>query len=146
MKDLQIKSNLFHECKDKEEMDIWSAELQKEKALLFAQIENIYRDFDAKIDDLCEQSIEISLKIQFMELYYFVLYQQILVLNKFEEPHKSLLQSIDTTNDKLKRNDEEMRIAKAKFKEQLNDDALIDPSGKIIEMELLFKVNGKLTY
>lgn len=123
-------------------MDIWTAELHKEKALLFSQIEHIYRDFDAKIDDLCEQSIEISLKIQFMELYYSVLYQEILVLHKFEEPHKSLLQSIDATNDKLRKNDDEMRIAKAKLKEQLNDDALIDTSGKIIEMELLFKANG----
>lgn len=127
-------------------MDIWTAELHKERALLFAQIESIYRDFDAKVDDLCDQSIEISLKIQFMELYYFVLYQEILVLNRFEEPHKTLLQSIDATNDKLRRNDEEMRITKAKFKEQLNDDALISPGGKIIETEILFKANGILTY
>lgn len=123
-------------------MDIWTTELHREQALLFSQIESIYQDFDVKIDDLSEHSVDISLKIQFMELYYFVLYQEIMVLSRFEEPHKSLLKSIDATIEKMRKNEEEMKMAKGKFREQLGDDALIDPSGKIIEMELLFKSNG----
>lgn len=126
-------------------MDIWRAELNKQQTLLFTQIENIYHDFDGNIEDIAEYSIEISLKIQFMELYYFVLYQELLVLNKFEQPHKVLLSSIDATNDKMKQLEEEIKLTKQKFKEQMGDDALVDTNGKIIEMELLFKANGMQT-
>ncbi|XP_055326896.1 uncharacterized protein LOC129580473 [Sitodiplosis mosellana] len=141
VKDLQTKLQLFDESNEIDGMDIWTAELNKQQTLLFTQIESIYQNFDSKIDDIAEQSIEISLKVQFMELYYFVLYQELLVLNKFEEPHKSLLKSIDATNDKMKLLEEEVKLTKSKFKEQMGDDALVDTNGKIIEMELLFKAN-----
>lgn len=142
MKDLQTKLQPFDESNGKHCMDIWMAELNKAQTILFTQIENIYQDFDAKIDDIAEQSIEISLKVQFMELYYFVLYQELLVLNKFEQPHKSLLKSIDVTTDKIKQLEDEIKMVKSKFKDQMGDDALVDTNGKIIEMELLFKANG----
>lgn len=142
VKDLQTKLQPYDDSNEIDCMDIWTAELNREQTLLFTQIETIYQDFDAKIDDISEQSIETSLKIQFMELYYFVLYQELLVLNKFEEPHKSLLKSIDVTNEKIKSLEEDLKLAKQKFKEQMGDDALVDTNGKIIEMELLFKANG----
>lgn len=142
MKDLQTKLQPFDESNGKHCMDIWTAELNKAQTILFTQIENIYQDFDAKIDDIAEQSIDISLKVQFMELYYFVLYQELLVLNKFEQPHKSLLKSIDATTDKIKQLEDEIKMAKSKFKDQMGDDALVGTNGKIIEMELLFKANG----
>lgn len=142
MKDLQTKLQPFDDSNGKHHMDIWTAELNKSQTILFTQIESIYQDFDAKIDDIAEQSIDISLKVQFMELYYFVLYQELLVLNKFEQPHKSLLKSIDATTDKIKQLEDEIKVAKLKFKDQMGDDALVDTNGKIIEMELLFKANG----
>lgn len=142
MRDLQTKLQPFNEPNEKHEMDIHKAQLYKEQAILFVQIENIYRDFDAKIDEISEQSLDISLRIQFMELYYFVLYQEVLVLNKFEEPHKSLLKSIDATNEQMKKHEDEMKLIKAMFKEQVGDDALVDPNGKIIEMEMLFRAIG----
>lgn len=142
MKILQTKLQTFDESNEIDCMDIWTAELNKEQTLLFTQIESIYQDFDTKIDDIAEQSIEISLKVQFMELHYFVLYQELLVLNNFEKPHKSLLKSIEATNDKMKQLEEEVKLTKSKFKEQMGDDALVDTNGKIIEMELLFRANG----
>lgn len=142
MKDLRTKLQPFNESNEKDKMDIYTAELYKQEAILFAQIESIYQDYDGKINYISEQSLETSLQIQFMELYYFVLYQELLVLNKFEEPHKLLLKSIDATNEQMKRHEEEIKQMKIMFKEQVGDDALVDPNGKIIEMELLFKAIG----
>lgn len=126
----------------KPQTDITTATLHREQALLFSQIEYIYRDFDAKVKDVAEQSLEISLQIQFLELYYFVLYQELLVLNQFEDPHKVLLRSIKTAQDKMKANEEEIKVAKYKLKEHIGDYSLISTSGKIIDMELLFRPTG----
>lgn len=125
-------------------MDIWTAELHRNQALLFNEIESIYRDFDAKIKDMDEQSREISLQAQFMELYYFVLYQELLVLNQFEDPNKALLKSMNAAQDKKKRNEEDIKVAKCKLKDQVGDDSLVSPNGNVIDMELLFKVTGDL--
>lgn len=130
---------------EKQQMDIKSATLYCEQALLFSQIDRIYRDFDAKIKDAAEQSLEISLQIQFLELYYFVLYQELLVLNRFEEPHKALLRSIKTAQDKMKANDDEIKATKHQLKEYIGEDSLVSTSGKIIDMELLFRPTGTLT-
>lgn len=126
----------------KHEMDIWTAELHREQSLLFAQIERIYHDFDEKIKDIAEQGLDISLQAQFMELYYFVLYQELLVLNRFEEPHNELLQSISESHEKMRKYDDEIKLAKCKLKEVVGDDALVSTSGKLIDMELLFRANG----
>lgn len=126
----------------KPQMDITTATLHREQALLFSQIEHIYLDFDAKIKDAAEQSLEISLQIQFLELYYFVLYQELLVLNQFEEPHKALLRSIKMAQDKMKVHDDDIKVTKTKLKEHIGEDSLVSPSGKIIDMELLFKATG----
>lgn len=126
----------------KQQMDIAAAQLHREQALLFSQIERIYRDFDAKIKNAAEQSREISLQIQFLELYYFVLYQELLVLNQFEDPHKVLLRSIKAAQDKMKAHDEEIKVTKYKLKQQIGDDSLASTSGKIIDMELLFRATG----
>lgn len=123
-------------------IDIRSAELFREQALLSFQIESIYVDFDKKIDDAVEQHLEFSLKLQFFELYYFVFYQELLVLSQFEEPHKSLLRSIDAANEDLKRQDELIGREKHKFKAYLADTAPVDSHGKIIDLELLFKTTG----
>lgn len=120
-------------------MDIWTAKLHRNQALLYNQIETIYKDFDAKIKNLVEQSREISLNVQFMELYYFVLYQELLVLNQFENPNKALLKSIHVAQDKMKRIEDEIRMTKSMLKEQLGDDSLITPRGRVIDIELLFK-------
>lgn len=119
-----------------------TATLHRDQALLFSQIESIYRDFDAKIKDAAEQSLEISLQIQFLELYYFVLYQELLVLNQFEDPHKVLLRSIKMAQDKMKAYEEEIKVTKYKLKEHIGEDSLVSTSGKIIEMELLFRATG----
>lgn len=126
----------------KHEMDIWTAELHREQSLLFTQIERIYHDFDEKIKDIAEQGLDISLQAQFMELYYFVLYQELLVLNRFEEPHNELLQSISESHEKMRKYDDEIKLAKCKLKEVVGDDALVSTSGKLIDMELLFRANG----
>lgn len=126
----------------KQQMDIMTAQLHREQALLFSQIESIYRDFDAKIKDAAEQSRENSLHIQFLELYYFVLYQELLVLNQFEDPHKVLLRSIKTAQDKMKAHDEEIKTKKHKLRQQIGDDSLVSTSGKIIDTELLFRATG----
>lgn len=126
----------------KHEMDIWTAELHREQSLLFAQIERIYHYFDEKIKDIAEQGLDISLQAQFMELYYFVLYQELLVLNRFEEPHNELLQSISESHEKMRKYDDEIKLAKCKLKEVVGDDALVSTSGKLIDMELLFRANG----
>lgn len=126
----------------KHEIDIWTAELHREQSLLFTQIERIYHDFDEKIKDIAEQGLDISLQAQFMELYYFVLYQELLVLNRFEEPHNELLQSISESHEKMRKYDDEIKLAKCKLKEVVGDDALVSTSGKLIDMELLFRANG----
>lgn len=126
----------------KQQMDIMTEQLHREQALLFSQIESIYRDFDAKIKDAAEQSRENSLHIQFLELYYFVLYQELLVLNQFEDPHKVLLRSIKTAQDKMKAYDEEIKATKHKLRQQIGDDSLVSTSGKIIDTELLFRATG----
>lgn len=126
----------------KQQMDIAIAQLHREQALLFSQIESIYQDFDAKIKDAAEQSREISLQIQFLELYYFVLYQELLVLNQFEHPHKALLRSIKTAQDKMKAHDEDIRVTKYQLKQQIGDDSLVSTSGKVIDTELLFRATG----
>ncbi|XP_031617014.1 uncharacterized protein LOC116336928 isoform X2 [Contarinia nasturtii] len=141
IKYLKTKQKPFDESNEKHRMDIWTIDLHKTMNSLFFQIENIYQDFDVKIKNIVEQSIEISLKVQFKELYYFVIYQELLVLNKFEKPNKALLKSIELTIDKLQTNEEELTTAKSKFKKLMKDDALIDTNGKIIEMEVLFKEN-----
>lgn len=123
-------------------MDISTADLYREQALLFSQIENIYRDFDTKLKDVAEQSLVIALQIQFLELYYFVLYQELLVLNQFEDPHKTLLRSIKAAQDKMKAHEEEIKEAKCQLKEHVGDDSLVSTSGKIIDMELLFRATG----
>lgn len=142
VQDLRTKVQPFDDATEKEQMDIWTAELYRNQSLLFSQIENIYQDFDAKIKDLAEQSREISLKAQFMELYYFVLYQELLVLNQFEDPNKALLKSIHAAQNKMKISEDEIKVAKCKLKEQVGDDSLISPSGRVIDMELLFKPTG----
>lgn len=139
---MRTKVQPFDDAGEKLQMDIWTAELYRNQALLYSQIEGIYQDFDAKIKDCAEQSREISLKAQFMELYYFVLYQELLVLNQFEDPNKALLKSIHVAQDKMKRSEEEIKEAKSKLKEQVGDDSLISPSGRVIDMELLFKPTG----
>lgn len=126
----------------KQQMDIKTATLYREQALLFSQIERIYRDFDEKIKDAAEQGLEISLQIQFLELYYFVLYQELLVLNQFEDPHKALLRSIKMAQDKMKAHDDDIKVTKTKLKEQIGEDSLVNTSGKIIDMELLFRPTG----
>lgn len=131
-----------NEMKQQQQMDITTAQRHRQQALLFAQIESIYRDFDAKIKDAVEQSLEISQQIQFLELYYFVLYQELLVLNQFEDPHKALLRSIKAAQDKMKAHEEEIKVAKYKLKQHIGDDSLVSPSGKIIDMELLFRATG----
>lgn len=125
-------------------MDISTAKLHRDQALLFFQIERIYDDFDTKIKNVAEQKLEISLEIQFMELYYFVLYQELLVLNRFEDPHKTLLRTINVAQDKMKKNEDEIKLAKCKLKDQVGDDSLVSTSGKVIDMELLFKATGTL--
>lgn len=142
VKDLQTKLNILDESNEKRQMDIWPAELYKKKIMLFTQIEKIYQNFDVKIDHLAEESIDIFLKVHFMEAYYFVLYQELLILNKFEKSHELLLKSVDSTTDKLRKNEEEIMLSKAKFKEKMGVDALANTNGKIIDMELLFKSNG----
>lgn len=124
-------------------MDIWTAELHRNQALLFSQIESIYQSFDAKINVMAEQSREISLRAQFMELYYFVLYQELLVLNQFEEPNKVLLKTIHAAQKRMKRNEEEIKAIKCKLKEQVGDDSLVCQNGKVIDMELVFKATGE---
>lgn len=133
---------LYNELCEKEQVDIGAATLYNEQALLLQQIENIYTDFDGQIEKMMEESLEICLKVQFIELYYFVLYQELLVLSNFEEPHKLLLKSMDTTTERMRKYEDEIRIFKHKFKEQLGDDALLDSNGKIIDTELLFKAIG----
>lgn len=126
----------------KQQMDLTAAQLYREQSLLYSQIERIYWDFDGKVGDAAEQSLEISLHIQFLELYYFVLYQELLVLNQFEDPHKALLRSIKAAQDKMKAHDEDIKVAKYKLKQHIGDDSLVSPSGKIIDMELLFRATG----
>lgn len=110
--------------------------------MLLEQIESIYQEFDERIEQMAEEMLEISLKVQFMELYYFVLYQELMVLHKFEEPHKLLIKSMSATTEKMKKYEDEMKILKHKFKEQLGDDALLDENGKIIDTERFFKAIG----
>lgn len=126
----------------KQQMDIKTATLYRDQALLFWEIEHIYRDFDAKIKDAAEQSIEISLQIQFLQLHYFEMYQELLVLNQFEDPHKTLLRSIKAAQDRMKAHGETIKVAKYKLKEHFGEDSLVSTSGKIIEMELLFRATG----
>lgn len=135
-----LSDNVSNEMK--RQMDITTAQLHREQALLFSQIECIYRDFDAKIKDAAEQSREISLRIQFLELYYFVLYQELLVLNQFEEPHKALLRSIKAAQDKMKALDEDIKVTKYKLRQHIGDDSLVSTSGKIIDTDLLFRATG----
>lgn len=130
------------ELKAKQQVDIWTATLYSEQALLFEQIENIYQTFDEKIEQMAEEKLDITLKVQFIELYYFVLYQELLVLSKFEEPHKLLLESMDETADKMKQYEEEIKNLKHKFREQFHDEVLLDGSGKIIDTELFFRAIG----
>lgn len=130
------------ELKAKQQVDIWTATLYSEQALLFEQIENIYQTFDEKIEQMAEEKLDITLKVQFIELYYFVLYQELLVLSKFEEPHKLLLESMDATADKMKQCEDEIKNLKHKFREQFHDEVLLDGSGKIIDTELFFTAIG----
>lgn len=130
------------ELNAKQQVDIWTATLYSEQALLFEQIENIYQTFDEKIEQMAEEKLDITLKVQFIELYYFVLYQELLVLSKFEEPHKLLLESMDETADKMKQYEEEIKNVKHNFREQFHDEVLLDGSGKIIDTELFFKAIG----
>lgn len=126
----------------KQQMDITVATLYRDQALLFSEIESIYRDFDAKIMDAAEHSLKISLEIQFLELYYFVLYQELLILNQFEDPHKALLRSIKAAHDKMKAHEDEIKVVKNRLKEHIGEDSLVSTSGKIIDMELLFAATG----
>lgn len=139
---MQTKLLPIEELCKKHELDIWTAEIHKEQSLLFTQIERIYHDFDEKIKDIAEQGLETALQAQFMELYYFVLYQELLVLNRFEEPHNELLRSINESHEKMRKYEDEMKLAKCKLKEVVGDDALVSTNGKLIDMELLFKANG----
>lgn len=143
VQNLRTKPASFDDASEKQRMDIWTAELHRNQALLFSQIECIYQDFDAKIKDMAQQSRDISLRAQFMELYYFVLYQELLVLNQFEDPNKALLKSINAAQDKMKRNEDEIKVAKCKLKDQVGDDSLVSPNGKVIDMESLFRATGE---
>lgn len=123
-------------------MDITIVVLHRDQACLFSDIESIYQDFDAKVKDAAEQRLNVSLEIQFLELYYFVVYQELLVLNQFEDPHKALLRSIKVAQDKMKAHEHEIKVLKRKLKEHIGEDSLVSTSGKIIDMELLLKATG----
>lgn len=86
------------------------------KAIELNGIERIYREFDVQIKSLSHKYNEVQLKLKLMELHCLTLYQELLIIDQFEEPEKALLETIAALSMQMMRVEDEIKCSKMKLK------------------------------
>lgn len=66
-----------------------------EQDMIIDGIEKRIREFDEHLLMLENRRLEVALEVNFMELYYFTVYQELMVLKSFEQSQTILMQDID---------------------------------------------------
>lgn len=66
-----------------------------EQDTIIDEIDKRISAFDAHLMELKNRRLETALDVYFMELYYFTVYQELIVLKNFEKSQKLLMQDID---------------------------------------------------
>lgn len=117
----------------------------KNRALLLADIENIYSQFDATVESKVTEKMEISLKLKFMELHYFVIYQELIMSIEFEEPYQVLTEAQNQLNIEIRQIMQKIVGTKLELKEliDLNQHLLINFDDIRSDLDEFLKLNGK---
>lgn len=122
---------------------IFTAELQRDKALILNDIEEIYENFDSEIKSLSNSRSEILFKLKFMELHYLVVHQELMIIGQFEEPEKLLLETIGVLAMQMKRIEEEIKGFKFKLQEFVGMEQGSQASkSSLDEINMFFRLNG----
>lgn len=123
-------------------MDIESAQMLLEQKFLSDEIENIYKSFDTELKTVNDARYEIALDLKFMESYYLTVYQELMLLDQFEEPQMVLLEAIGDLTIRGRQIEREIEVKKIPLKtliEMENEDWTNEAA---IEISALFKHSG----
>lgn len=129
-----------------------------EQDTIIDEIDKRISAFDEHLLELKNRRLETALDVYFMELYYFTVYQELMILKNFEKSQKLLIQDIDDGRGERSRIEAEIMSEKStlhesnqqinELKESLNsverkfDDLQGDDESASIS-EMVFRSDGK---
>lgn len=136
------------ECKSNDAMNRHTAKSQLTQAINLNDIEQMYRAFDVQIKLLSHKYHEVELKLKLKELHCLTLYQELLIIDQFEEPEKALLETIAALSTQMMHVEDEIKCSKLKLKLVIesNDSTELSMSWKnSTEIKRFFSSNGMAT-
>lgn len=146
LKEMKQKTPILNLTKDKdsfllEEDDIfnWTKANQKlNQAISFNDVEQITQNFDTTLESLAQHKSQVQLELKLMKLRCLVIYQELLIIDQFDEPEKAILETIATLSTQLVRIEEEIKCQKFKLK------CVVESMGStVISTKHFLNTNGK---
>lgn len=130
---------------DKRQIDIGLAEMLKSQSLLLAEIEQVFSQFDVAFGSMETQKMETLLKIKFLELHYFTIYQELIICNEFEKPYHQLMETRNQINVQIKQVEQKIARSKCELKEVFESslDLVVNFTEKL-QKDDFFKINSEL--
>lgn len=120
-----------------------------EQSMIIDGIENRISIFDEHLSMMKNRRLEFALEVNFMELYYFTVYQELMVLKNFEKAQILLMQDIDTGRCELGRVEAMITSEKVILHELQQDASELEESLEGCDdefaslSEIAFRSNGK---